>query len=268
MVEHRTISTAGGGTALTTTAALITVPQIAGSGELALTARDFTNAGVVAQYTLNPRLTVLVTNDNLVTFTDDSVHAQDGLTTTDLEVDALTAAPDGHVYLGSPVPFRGFAVDMDASEINAVVSALTVNYWNGSAWTDTSATDGTETGSDTTFGQDGDITFAVPTAWVAATLFDIGDAVPTTWKPNRPKFNILNRALYWLRLEVVATLTNPTSINQLRALNASTSYAEIQPGQTAQETVQTDYMGTASIEALMDAGNGNMVANLAARDFI
>ncbi len=267
MVEHRTISTTGGGTALTTTAALITVPQVAGSGEFALTARDFTNAGVVAQYTLNPRLTVLFTNDSLVTFTDDSVHAQDGLSTTDFELDAMLLAPTGRFYLGSPVPFRGFAVDMDASEVNAVTSVLTMFYWNGSAWTDTSDTDGSASGG-ATFAQDGNVTFTVPATWAAATLFDIGDADATTWKPDRSKFNILNRALYWLRGEVSATLSAATSVNQLRALNASTNYAEIEAGQTVQQTVQTDYMGTASIEALMDAGNGNMVANLAARDFV
>ncbi len=267
MTEHRTISATGGGTALTATAALITVPQIAGTGDLALTPRNFTTA-VVAQYALNPRLTVLVTNDSLVTFTDDSVHAQDGLTTTDVEADALTAAPAGRIYVGAQGQFRGFAVDMDASEVNAVVSALTVFYWNGSAWTDASATDGTETGSDTTFGQDGNITFTVPATWAAATLFDIGDADPTTWKPDRTNFNVLNRAFYWLRLEVVATLTDPTSINQLRALNASTNYSEIQSGQKAQQTVQTDHHGIGCVEVLVDTGNGNMVADLAARAFV
>ena len=263
-IVTRAISTAGGGTALTTTAALITIPRIAGRGALSLTARNFAGSAEVVQFALNPRLTVLLTTDNFGTFTDDSIDAQDGLTTTDFELDGLTTV--GRFYVGAAHRIRGFAVDMDASEVNSVTSVLTMRYWNGSSWADTSDTDGTASGG-ATMAVDGNVTFTVPTDWVAATLFETGDAVENDWQTDRPNRAILGRFQYWLRGEVSATITNPTSLNQLRALNESTSYTELVNNQNAEVTVQTDENGDAAIEALVDADTANLVVNLSAGDF-
>ncbi len=61
-LEQRSASTAAGGTALTTTAALISIPF--GSKYLSLTPRNFLTA-VVAQFCINPMLTILATTDAL-----------------------------------------------------------------------------------------------------------------------------------------------------------------------------------------------------------
>ncbi|TXH57203.1 MAG: hypothetical protein E6Q97_04705, partial [Desulfurellales bacterium] len=159
------IAGASKGVACTTTAAFTLLP--AGTKTIQLIPRNFATA-VVVRYALCPWITVLKTADSLATFTDYSQEANDASTSTDITLSSLDTLANGDaVYVGSHLPFRGLVADVDST--NATASVLSVYYWNGSAWADTSASDGTASGG-ATFAQDGNITWTVPTAWTKASL--------------------------------------------------------------------------------------------------
>ena len=151
--EARVASTAGGGTALTTTAVRIVLPNK--SQGAVLLPRNFSTA-VVAKFATCPYLGVLKTTDDLVTATDYSDAAQDESAATDVVLSSLGTLVQGdYLLIGSHQPFRGLAVDVDAANANA--ATLLAEYWNGSAWATLSASDGTASGG-ATFAQDGLIT--------------------------------------------------------------------------------------------------------------
>lgn len=266
-LEQRAASTAGGGTALTTTLALISIPI--NSKYLSLTPRNFVTA-VVAQYILNPFLTIIATTDALGGtiehgFTDTieptslsefqtqniSDEMQDG-DTEDFDINSFdTAANDNFIYVGSPLPFRGVKVDLNNK--NDTASVLTVNYWNGGAWADISASDGTDVGPGDTFKQDGDVTWTVPTAWVKASLLSIGDT--TVQEP------LFATGLYWTRWEVSVILDTTVDLVQMRPLNRSTAYSELLEGQEREMSLLGDKQ-FACVEALVDDGTGNLIVNV------
>lgn len=250
--EVRAASTAGGGTALTTTAARIVLPL--GTKHMTLIPRNFSTA-VVVQFNKNPWITVLKTTDLLAdeaNLTDYSENAQDGSAATDVDLSSLdTLANENAVYIGSHVPFSGLDVDVDAANANA--SVLSVDYWDGSAWSDISPTDGTiSTGA--TFGQDGTITWTVPTDWAAAKLKDIVSTAKTGLGAGGP--------LFWVRLTVSAALDATTTLNSILAINRDTTYAELPSGTTWEESIQVGPKGFSSITALTDAGTANLIVNV------
>ena len=105
-------------------------------------------------------------------------------------------------------------IGLDVGNLNAVVAALTVDYYDVARnWTSLSATDGTQTGGNTTLGEDGLVTWTVPNParWVAQRLND--SAGPALGLPASMKAHGV-----WIRLTVNATLTSPTSINEISAL--------------------------------------------------
>ena len=139
---------------------------------------------------------------------------------------------------------------------NNTASVLTVNYWNGGAWTAISETDGTETGGNTAFAQDGSVTWTVPAAWARASLVAIGDtALKASWSMQ---------PLYWTRWEVSATTEATWAILQMRSLNRSTAYAELLEGQVFECGLAGDLV--ACVEALTDAGTANVVVNAGVLD--
>ena len=80
------------------------------------------------------------------------------------------------------------------SVVNAVVSTMTVNYWNG-AWTGLTVTDNTKTGTNPNFktlAQTGTVTWTAPT-----------DALP---------YYMYGRCGYWLKITFSAALTAATSV--------------------------------------------------------
>lgn len=253
--EVRAASTAGGGTALTTTAARIVLPI--GTRWVSLTPRNF-NVAVVAKFNFNPWLSVFKTTDGLATdanITNYSVNAQDGSTSTDVTLSSLaTMANGGALYVGAAVPFSGVAIDVDAA--NGTTSVLTVEYWNGSAWVSASATDGTASGG-ATMAQDGSVTWSVPSAWAFGTLNEIA---------GKNLFSELMREnLFWTRWTVSAALDSSTTLNSMVAINRDTTYAEIVPGQVFEESCTVGPGGISSVTALTDAGTGNLIVNVASR---
>ena len=259
--EIRSASTAGGGTALTTTAVLISVPL--GASWLSLTPRNFSGA-VVAQFLLNPFLYVVWTTNSLggsvgsgYATNDISLEMQDG-DATDFAISSWnTAANGGYIYVGSPLQFRGAKVTIGTT-VNTQASVLTVKYW-GSSWKDITATDGT--GGATTMGSSGNVTWTVPTDWASASLNVIGDSIAGS---PVAKSSFSMSSCYWTRWEVGTQLDDDCNIREIRALNRSTAYAELVEGQPYSQSITTQqFGGIACVEALVNAGTGNLIVNTA-----
>lgn len=247
ITELRAASTASGGTALTTTAGLISIPL--GADYISITGRNFAGAAVV-RIALNPWLSIFYTRDGGSSFTDISDEMQDG-DTTDVNFDSFPATGTGFIYIGSRVPFRGVAVDVGTGA-NGTANTIEVKYWNGLSWLDISPTDATDTGA--SLAVDGNVTWTVPAAWKKASLAAIGDTLPADCNKREE--------LYWTRWAWSVALDSDTDIAQLRALNRSTAYAEYLEGQTVEVGVQNRRI--ASVEALTDAGTASLVVNAGA----
>ena len=258
--EWRAFTTAGGGTALSTTLAQVGIPN--GATHVGLIARNFAT-GVVMQFMPDPYLLLLKTTDQLATqgnLTDYSKTGQQNPATAGAIVlsslDVL--ANNNALYIGSHVPFRGVAVTMSAN-VNAVVSVLTVKYWNG-AWTAVSGfSDGTASGG-ATFAQSAPasagVVWTVPTDWVTKqlnqTLASVGPVLLYADKPR-----------YWTQWTVSVQLGANVKANTMFALNRSTAYAEAQQDSLSQFRVFKGPDGIAAIEAQMNAGTGNLIGNAA-----
>lgn len=208
-----------------------------------LIARTFTT-GVVAQILINPRLSVLKTVNDGVTFTDYSDAAQDGLASTDVVLSSLdTLANLNYVYIGAGLPFAGLHVDVDSANSNA--SVLTVKYRKiDDTWASVTPTDGTASGG-ATFAQDGAITWTVPTDW--------------------KKSEISGQKLYWLRLEVSAALDASTTLDGMWPINRSTANFEIVPNtQPIEMEINHGVGGDGCLQVMINAGTGTLIVNAAA----
>lgn len=107
-----------------------------------------------------------------VAYTDYSAAVIDNDPATQADLDALDTAANGDWFIiGGPVPFCGAALDMDAANVNANASILTVEYWTGAAWAAVAnMTDGTIVAAGKTLSGDGQITWDVPAAWAPSTI--------------------------------------------------------------------------------------------------
>lgn len=248
--EVRAASTAAGGTALTTTAGVISL--LKGTQYVSLEGRNYSTA-VVVQYALVPYLLVYKTADLLATITDYSAAAQDGDAGTDVVLSSLDTLANGDaLWVGSRVPFRGLRADVDAANANA--SVLTGVYWDGNSLENITLTDGTDSGG-ATMAVDGAITWTVPTDWVPASLVTIGSAAASVPHSTEP--------LYWVRLVVSAALDSSSTLNSLLALSRSTAYAELVTGRVIEMRVNRGLGGVAGVEALTNAGTANLIVNCA-----
>jgi hypothetical protein len=238
------------GIALTTTAAFTSLPK--GIDRLQLLPRNFSTA-VVARFAFCPYLRVLKTTDSLATATDYSDAAQDADAADDVDLSSLgTLAQGDFLLIGSHVPFRGLNVDIDAANGNA--ATILVEYWNGSAWTDISATDGTASGG-ATFAVDGAVTWTVPASWTKERMREMGLTPAAAVGP------LQQEPLYWVRVSVSAALDSTTRANGILGMSRSTAYAELGTGERFDEAVGFGPGGIAGVEALTDAGTANLVAN-------
>ncbi len=330
--EIRALSTASGGTALSTTA--VYIPLIRGTHHLFITPRNFATA-VVAKFALNPYLVILKTANRMGTVTDYSNYAQDGSTDTDVTLSSLSTLANGDwLLVGAHLPFRGVYCDVDGTNSTASTT-LAVHYWQDAttdAWADTSATDGTK--SSTALDQDGLVYWTVPTDWKTVRLTDIytgayladgtgtftgspvdltpgdnvitcsatgsctitlptggygavragtatisaGAGVLTTASANTVTLsatgtivvNIQSSAvqfteaklpLYWTRWTWDKALDSSTTLNSMLSANRSTAYAELMSGQSFEERIFVGPTGVGCIEALVNAGTGNLIVN-------
>lgn len=339
--EIRALSTADGGTALTTTAGFIGIPL--NVSHLYITPRNFAT-GAVAKFALNPYLAVLKTTDGMATLpTDYSANAQDCAAATLVTLSSLSTLANGDFLLvGAELPFRGVNVTMSADVNAGAATALSVHYWKSdSTWADTSATDGTTAGGKA-FAQSGLVYWTVPSDWMPVALDSIytgasladgtgtftGSTIylqpgantvtctaagtctitlPTgatgmvrgsgsgggtmtvtsepvvlasgantvttsgtvgtivvTVNPKTPQTGITHEPLFWTRWSVSAALDSATTATSFHAANRSTAYAELLSGQVFEQRIKTGVGGIGCVEALMNAGTGNLVVNGAA----
>lgn len=282
--EIRAASTAGTGTALTTAAAFILIPN--GTFWLRLQARNWTTTTVAARVALNPYLSIIKTTDSFATaanVTDGSVNLQDDQTSTTFNLVLNTLANGDAIYVGSATPIRGLNIIMDGANVNAVASVSTFKYWkNTAAWTAVSGfSDGTVTTGET-LNKTGAITWTVPTDWQAAALGSSNQrgvaGIAETATLGAVPYSQL--PLYWLRWEVSALLTAGTAAQTIVAMNRSTAYWDIPlpltgdgttAGQAGSQTLPLDFLiekgpgGVGCVEALTQASTANLIVDCATR---
>ena len=257
--ELRSLTAANGGTAVT---GLVTFGLLPGTQYVKIHSRAFSTA-VGLQYALNPYLAVLKTADAGATWTDYSSAAQDEDTATHVDLSSLSTLANGDaVFIGATTPFRGIDVDVDGANGNS--SVLTASYWNGSAWTDTSDTDGTIS-SGKTMGQDGTITWSVPSAWSAGSLnnilknLDSGTSNFQSTVADAPQYGYQD--LFWVRLEVGAALDSAVTLDSIHALAGSTAYAELTAGDDVVE-LAANYGEFGAVELTVTTGTVNTVVTV------
>ena len=248
--EWRAASTADGGTALSTTTARVLFPL--GTTRVKIHARNLSTAKA-AQVAPMPWITVLHTDDDLSTVTDASDAMQDGAAGTLLTLSSMDTLANGDfVLVGSHVPLRGLQVDVGS--VNGTSSIMTVKYWNGSAWTDISDTDGTASGG-ATLAQDAAITWTVPTAHVKERMRGMGLApgagVPFTYDP-----------LFWYRIEVSVALDSAVTVLGMLGLPRYTTYAELAANENLEQGTKTSLGGHSGVEGKTAAGTANLIVNV------
>lgn len=262
--ELRSSSTAGGGTALTTTATYIQFPALSKAGEkkkahLFLTPRNYATA-VVAQIITNPWLTILKTSDSMATLpTDYSLEAQDNDTGTSVTLSSLDTLANGDwLLVGSHQKFRGVYCDVDGTN-GSGTAALTVEYWNGSVWVSLSATDGTS--STRSFDQDGLVSWTVPAAWRTTTFRSLYP--DRSVQLSSANLYYSDVPLFWTRWSESAALDSSVTVDAMLAANRSTGYSCWIFGQTLEERIAYGFGGLGCIEAKTDAGTANLIVNVA-----
>ena len=248
--EMRAVSTADGGTALTSTAVLI--PLLQKTDHHILTPRNFAGGATVAKLHRNPFLIVLITRDSNGELLDKSNVAQDAGDAGTINLSSFpTLANGGAIYIGSHVPFRG--VYVDGTAFNGTASTLTVEYWNGVAWVTITPSDGSASAG-ATFGQDGAVTWTVPTSWATGELAKmLGIDSKKTGQAQTP--------IYWTRWTVSAAFDSSTTVANLLSMNRSTAYSEWIAGQAWEEDMLWGPGGFGCIEALVNAGTANLIVN-------
>lgn len=261
-LELRSAGFVSGGLAATTT--VKTVGLLPGTKYVSLATHNLGATTVAVSFALNPWLTILKTADGGATFTDYSEVAQNDSADTGVVLSSLDTLANGDaVFIGSHVQFRGLQFDLD--DLNATASVLTASYYNGTTWADTSDTDGTiSTGA--TMGQDGAVTWTVPTAWTSETLENIMGKADEPFKPTFVKpvagINLYVTPQYWIRLEVSAALDSSTTAHQIHALNRSVSYAQIANDAPHQQALNRGRGGFGSIEYRTDTSTADLLINV------
>lgn len=246
------------GDSASTTAATVGVPNA--TTYLRIQARNLSTA-VVVGVTLNPWLAVLKTQDSGVSFTDYSEASQDADTSTSIILDSQDTIANGDaLYVGSHTPFRGVQVDVGAA--NGTASrTLTVKYWNGTVWTDISATDGTS--GTTSLDQDGAVTWTVPSAWerarLEAILTGLVDEFHGTATPEGVPY--VYDELYWTRWEWNGALDSEVEIDEFHALNRSTNYMPMVSGEIYEQAANGGPGGFGAVEFVTDAGTANLMVS-------
>jgi hypothetical protein len=137
-------------------------------------------------------LEVYVTVDQATTENPNFVDLSEAYDSDATTYELLNLGTEDYLYVGYGTKFN--KITFNVGTVNAVASTLTGAYWNGSAWTSVTITDGTKSGT-TTLAQNGDVTFTIPDDWEANTVNSI--------------------ETYWIRLDVSVALTPLMSINEI-----------------------------------------------------
>lgn len=138
---------------------LLTYVAVEASGGMPQPYRTFTAASPTTAWALDTQATSVTPQAAI--YSDDGTFTEDTVGPMTLTLSSLIGADD-FVYLRGTQPFEGLNVNMNAT--NGSATTLTATYFNGSSFTSLSATDGTSSSS-ASFGQDGNITWTLPTDW-------------------------------------------------------------------------------------------------------
>jgi len=252
---HQRSAGAASGVAMSTSSAF--TPFHRGTEHIDLIPRNFSGAAV-ARYALCPYLVILKADsaDDLAgSIADYSAIAQDGSTATSVDLSSLAAGRN--VYVGSAIPFRGVHIDVDTTNSTGS-TVVTVSYWNGSEWVDTSDTDGTISGG-ISLAQDGAVTWTVPSAWVSSSLVKIDRSVNSSlhWR---------DVSMYWTKWTWSHAMDSTVTLDHMLGLNESTAYAEVPASLGTGMRIHHGFgsNGIAGIETLTNAGTGNMLVTCSA----
>jgi hypothetical protein len=252
--EIRSISTADGGSALTSTETYTAF--LAGTKWYSAYGRNLSASNVIIKVAKCPWLTIFETADALATSpTDSSAALQDEDTATLLTLnDFDVAAEDDFIYVGSHTPFAGVAVDI--GNANGTSSVLTVKYRKSDdTWADISDTDGTASGG-ATLAVDGSVTWTVPTDWKADKLASVESIANSV---NAPLKNV---EMYWTRWEVSVQLDSTVTVLRMMAIPRATARLELS-GVGVEDSVGHGPGGWSGLAHLTSTGTANLIVNVA-----
>ena len=257
---HQRIAGASAGVSLSTTAAFTPFHQ--GTEHVDIVPRNLSTA-VVVKYAFCPYLIILKADsaDGLGGHLEDNTQvAQDGSTATSVTLSSFAAGRA--LYVGSAIPFRGAHVDVDGANSTGS-TVITVSYWNGSAWVDTSDTDGTISGG-ISLAQDGAITWTVPSEWQLATLNQLAAGAGETLDSSGQKWSYVN--MYWTKWTWSHAMDSAVTLDHILGINESTAYAELTDSTAYEGRIHNGFgaNGVAGIEALTDDGTANLIVTCSA----
>ncbi len=157
-------------------------------------------------------------------------------------LDSLTGSDRLYVCLSDIV--GGLRMVMTSS-INTSAATMTVKYWNGSAWIDITVTDTTKEGGSTSLQASGNLTWPVPTDWVATALGG----------PNSDNMSITDRDApghigFWLQISWSAAFSSNVEIANIWTLNKNTSRGYFHGGQ--EYPISFDRRYTGAIEVILE----------------
>jgi hypothetical protein len=232
IIQRQMTAVQGEQLSLSTTLATLSIPRgrdnspIAGVGLKC--ASDF-------RFQISPRLqAVLKTTDIGVTFTDATAAVEDRVAATVLDISSLSTLANGdYVLVGSNKPFGGIAVDLATVNVNA--SVMAVHYWNGTAWTNITPTDGTISPAGTSLGADGAITWTTPTDWVP--------------------YTISTKPLYWVRITFSAALDATVTVQGMALISKDANRGYGYAGQSVIVPLGND---SGTLEAILGASTATL----------
>lgn len=162
-------------------------------------------------------------------------------------------AAGDRLYICTSDIIGGFYIDMVGASVNGEASVLTLTYWDGSAFTTTSATDNTASGG-ASFAQDGTITFTAPDALSAPLGGPAPDSILRvlgTQEADAP-----TEQGFWWRFAWTLIFDADTEVENIWTLNKDTNRGYYRYGQ--EYHVSFDRRNIGAIEAVLAASTDTM----------
>ena len=258
---HQRRTGAASGVACTTTAAF--TPFIKGTEHINLEPRNFASSAAIIKFAFCPYLVILKADsaDGLGGHLEDNSDvAQDGSTDTSVTLSAF--ASGRALYVGSAIPFRGAHIDVDGANSTGS-TVITVSYWNGAEWVDSSDTDGTISGG-VSLAQDGAITWTVPSAWQLSTLDKLAAAAGESLDSSGQKYK--DTSMYWTKWTWNQDMDAAVTLDHILGINESTAYSELTSSTAYEGRVHHGFgtNGLGGIEMLTDTGSANVLVTCSA----
>lgn len=134
------------------------------------------------------------------------------------------------VYVGmADKQFNGVRLDVDQAGI-AANSVVDAEYWDGTAWTNLTETDGTAAGGDHA-GQDGTMTFTMPSDWAAANLRDtfistdseFDELAGSSGEGIGGEAAQFNKRAFWIRIKATVVYNTVATIKSIKRVTDITN---------------------------------------------